>query len=47
MASNLEMEEYLYRHAINIIESADTDEIKVNLLFQEVCYLWQSCTRTS
>ena len=36
MASNLEMEEYLYRRAIDIIESTDADEEKENLLFQEV-----------
>ena len=36
MASNLEMEEYLYRRAIDIIESIDEDEEKENLLFQEV-----------
>jgi len=36
MASKLEMEEYLYRRAIDIIESTDTDYEKENLLFQEV-----------
>ena len=36
MASKLEMEEYLYRRAIGIIESTDTDYDKENLLFQEV-----------
>jgi hypothetical protein len=36
MASKLELEEYLYRRAIDIIESTDTDEDKENLLFQEV-----------
>ena len=36
MATNLEKEEYLYRRAIDIIESADSDEDKENLLFQEV-----------
>jgi len=36
MATKLELEEYLYRRAIDIIESADTDPDKENLLFQEV-----------
>jgi hypothetical protein len=36
MATKLELEEYLYRRAIDIIESADTDEDKEKLLFQEV-----------
>ncbi len=36
MATKLELEEYLYRRAIGIIESADTDADKENLLFQEV-----------
>ena len=36
MATKLELEEYLYRRAINIIESPDTDEEKESLLFQEV-----------
>jgi hypothetical protein len=36
MATKLELEEYLYRRAIDIIESADTDIDKENLLFQEV-----------
>ena len=36
MATKLEMEEYLYRRAIGIIESTDTDYDKENLLFQEV-----------
>jgi hypothetical protein len=36
MASKLEQEEYLYRRAIDIIESVDTDEDKEELLFQEV-----------
>ena len=36
MATNLELEEYLYRRAIDIIESPDTDEEKEALLFQEV-----------
>jgi hypothetical protein len=30
------MEEYLYRRAIQIIESTDTDQVKEDLLFQEV-----------
>ena len=36
MDSKLEKEEYLYRRAIDIIESVDTDEEKEDLLFQEV-----------
>ena len=36
MATKLEMEEYLYRRAIDIIESNDADINKENLLFQEV-----------
>ena len=36
MATRLEMEEYLYRRAIQIIESTDTDQEKEDLLFQEV-----------
>lgn len=36
MATKLELEEYLYRRAIDIIESTDTDFDKENLLFQEV-----------
>ena len=36
MATKLELEEYLYRRAIDIIESTDTDTDKENLLFQEV-----------
>ncbi len=36
MATKLELEEYLYRRAIGIIESTDTDADKENLLFQEV-----------
>ena len=36
MATKLEKEEYLYRRAIDIIESVDTDEEKDELLFQEV-----------
>ncbi len=30
------MEEYLYRRALNIIDSTDTDNDKEKLLFQEV-----------
>jgi hypothetical protein len=36
MATKLELEEYLYRRAIDIIESADSDSDKERLLFQEV-----------
>ena len=36
MATKLELEEYLYRRAIDIIESADSDNDKEKLLFQEV-----------
>jgi len=36
MISKLEEEEYLYRRAIDIIESTDSDEVKEDLLFQEV-----------
>jgi hypothetical protein len=36
MSNKLEQEEYLYRRAIDIIESADTDQEKEDLLFQEV-----------
>lgn len=36
MATKLELEEYLYRRAIDVIESADTDADKEKLLFQEV-----------
>lgn len=36
MATKLELEEYLYRRAIEIIESADTDQEKEDLLFQEI-----------
>jgi hypothetical protein len=36
MPTKLEQEEYLYRRAIDIIESPDTDEEKENLLFEEV-----------
>jgi hypothetical protein len=36
MATKLEQEEYLYRRAIDIIESTDTDHDKDELLFQEI-----------
>ena len=36
MATRLEKEEYLYRRAIDIIESPDTDSVKEDLLFNEV-----------
>ena len=36
MPTKLEQEEYLYRRAIDIIESNDTDKDKENLLFEEV-----------
>lgn len=36
MDTKLELEEYLYRRAIGIIESTDTDFDKDSLLFQEV-----------
>ncbi len=36
MATKLEQEEYLYRRAIDIIESADSDSDKEELLFKEV-----------
>ena len=36
MANKLELEEYLYRRALDIIESPDSDTDKENLLFQEV-----------
>ncbi|MFC1602780.1 hypothetical protein ACFL3U_04370 [Pseudomonadota bacterium] len=36
MPTKLEQEEYLYRRAIQIIESADTDNDKEELLFKEV-----------
>lgn len=36
MTTKLEQEEYLYRRAIDIIESTDTDQEKDDLLFQEV-----------
>ena len=34
--TKLEQEEYLYRRAIDIIESTDTDHDKDILLFQEI-----------
>ncbi len=36
MTNKLELEEFLYRRAIDIIESPDTDREKEELLFQEV-----------
>ncbi len=36
MINKLEQEEYLYRRAINIIESMDSDAEKEDLLFEEV-----------
>ena len=36
MATKLELEEYLYRRAIDIIESMDSEDDKEKLLFQEV-----------
>jgi len=36
MATKLEKEEYLYRRAIDIMESTDTDTVKEDLLFEEV-----------
>lgn len=36
MVSKLEEEEFLYRRAIDIIESADSDADKEELLFREV-----------
>ena len=36
MATKLELEEYLYRRAIDIIESAEPDSDKGKLLLQEV-----------
>ncbi len=36
MPTKLEQEEYLYRRAIDIIESTDTDYDKEKLLFQEI-----------
>ncbi len=36
MATKLEQEEYLYRRAIDIIESVDSDAEKDELLLQEV-----------
>ncbi|MGB5733610.1 MAG: hypothetical protein WBM40_04110 [Thiohalocapsa sp.] len=36
MATKLEQEEYLYRRAIDIIDSPDTESVKEELLFEEV-----------
>jgi len=36
MVTKLEQEEYLYRRAIDIIDSVDSDPVKEDLLFQEV-----------
>jgi len=36
MATKLELEEFLYRRAIDIIESADSDADKEDMLFEEV-----------
>lgn len=36
MATKLELEEYLYRRAIDIIESTESDSDKEKLLFQEI-----------
>ena len=36
MTTKLEQEEFLYRRAIDIIESADSDYDKEELLFREV-----------
>jgi len=36
MATKLELEEYLYRRAINIIESTVADKDKEELLFDEI-----------
>ena len=36
MATKLELEEYIYRRAIEIIESTESDSDKEKLLFQEV-----------
>lgn len=36
MISKLEQEEYLYRRAITIIESVDSDAEKEDLLFEEI-----------
>lgn len=51
MTTRLEFEEYLYRRAIDIIESADSDDEKEQLLFQEVWWplaeLYQGSTDTT
>ncbi|MGB5226566.1 MAG: hypothetical protein WBN49_15475 [Arenicellales bacterium] len=36
MATKLELEEYLYRRAIDIVESTVADRDKEELLFQEI-----------
>ena len=36
MATKLELEEYLYRRAIEIVESTESDFDKEKLIFQEV-----------
>lgn len=36
MAKKLELEEFLYKRAIVIIDSTDSDEVKEDLLFKEV-----------
>lgn len=36
MSLKLDEEEFLYRRAIDIIESTDSDEVKEELLFEEV-----------
>ncbi len=36
MKSKLEQEEYLYRRALDILDSVDSDEEKEDLLFLEV-----------
>lgn len=36
MATKLELEEYLYRRAIDIVESTVADKDKEELLFQEI-----------
>jgi len=36
MNTKLEKEEYLYKRALNIINSTDSDSVKEDLLFEEV-----------
>jgi len=36
MNTKLEKEEFLYKRALNIINSTDSDSVKENLLFEEV-----------